>query len=110
MRSRETNGYGCMRTLLILAISVLVVSCGKQDSTQNENRYMERKKAIQERFDKGAYVVKEKQLSPTESLRLVIVPARVDDMFDAKCLIYINTEYKVAQMQCPDMNDSILDE
>lgn len=99
-----------MKKYIFLGVLIALVGCGKGSNTQADDRYLKQKAADKERYEKGAYVAKEKQLSPTESLRLVIVPARIDDMFDAKCLIYINTEYKVAQMQCPDLSDAILDE
>lgn len=97
-----------MKYIILCALFILV-GCGEK-TTAKSDRYLERKAADRERHEKGAYIAKEKQLSPTESLRLVIVPDKYGDLFDAKCLIYINTEYKVAQMQCPDISTSDLNE
>lgn len=109
-RSCKTNGDGSMK-LIILCVLILLGGCGKSTSTQKDNHYLERKAADKERFEKGAYIAKEKQLSPTESLRLVIIPGKIGgDLFDTKCLIYTNTQYKTAQMQCPDTTNQDFEE
>ncbi len=99
-----------MKNLVLIFAAILLSACGKSESTDAEKRYTEHKKATEDRFANGAYIAKEKQLSPTETLRLVIVPSRVDDFLDARCLIYTNAEYKVAQMQCPNISTTDLDE
>ncbi len=55
------------------------------------------------RFKDWAYVAREKEISPGETIKLVIVPHPWGGEFmDTKCLIYTNQEFKQASMICPD--------
>lgn len=54
------------------------------------------------RFNEWAYIAKDKEISPSERIKLVIVPHPWGDFFDTKCLIYTNVEFKQSSMICPD--------
>lgn len=55
------------------------------------------------RFKDWAYIAKEKELRPGETVKLVIIPHPWGGEFmDTKCLIYTHNEYKQASMICPD--------
>lgn len=57
------------------------------------------------RFKDWAYVAKEKEIRPGETVKLVIVPHPWGGEFlDTKCFVYANHEYKQASMVCPDAN------
>jgi hypothetical protein len=57
-----------------------------------------------------AYVAREKALSPSEDLRLVVVPSELGRHFDVRCLIYRNRETGATAFTCPDARQDQLDE
>lgn len=96
-----------MKILTILSICFALSSCGESTKTKNENHYLERKAAAKERFENGPYIANMKEISPTETLQIVIIPGKIGgSLTDSKCFIYKNTQYKTAQMQCPDTASS----
>jgi len=99
-----------MNYLIAFFLLIAISACGKSDQTKAEREYLARKDAQKARFDNGAYISKEKQISTTETVRVVILPSKVDDFLDVKCVLYTNAEFKVAQMQCPDISTLDFDE
>jgi len=54
------------------------------------------------RFNKWAYVEKEKEISPGETLRLVRIPSKDGfEYADTKCLVYTSSEFKSVFFSCP---------
>lgn len=100
-----------------IAIGILITLCNdknierkNRNQTQHANRQAEDTDAKQ-RFEKWAYIAKEKQISTSETVRLLIIPEPMGmDLFDTKCLIYSNAEYKTAQMICPDADKDMIKE
>lgn len=65
--------------------------------------YSERKAEDQRRFKEWAYVAKEKDVAPGETVKLIVIPSPYGvDLLDIKCLIYTNREFKNSSMVCPD--------
>ena len=63
----------------------------------------ERALKAKQRFDEWAYVAKEKQIAPGETVRLIIIPDPMGfDFMDTKCLIYTHREFRQSSMICPD--------
>jgi len=92
---------------------LLLAGCNKeqpakeQPNTKN-SEYMEKAKA---RFNQWAYVAKEKQIAPGETLKLVIIPDPLGfEILDTKCLIYTNSEYKHSSMICPNATQESIKE
>lgn len=56
-----------------------------------------------QRFKEWAYITKEKEIRPGETVKLVIIPHPLGYEFkDTKCLVYTHQEFKQASMICPD--------
>jgi hypothetical protein len=73
-----------------------------KDQKQQRN-ITERQAEDSQRFKDWAYVAKEKQITPGETIKLVIIPGPLGyDLFDTKCLIYTHQEFKTSSMVCPD--------
>ena len=51
-----------------------------------------------QRYQEWAYVDKQKEIAPGESIKKVILPGRSG--IDTKCLVYTNKELNQATMQC----------
>jgi len=54
-----------------------------------------------QRMSQGAYVESEKNISPSETVRVLVVPGR-SSALDTKCLIYTHQDFKQSNMACPD--------
>ena len=92
-----------MKKHIFLFAVLSLFGCGAGDKAEQEKQYSERQVAAKTRFEQWAYVAKEKQITPGETIRLVIIPdPHGFDLFDTKCLIYTNVEYKQSNMICPD--------
>lgn len=64
-----------------------------------------REAANEQRFKNWAYVAKEKEIAPGESIRLVVIPDPTGfDFLDTKCLIYTHREFKTSSIVCPDVD------
>lgn len=60
-----------------------------------------------QRFTEWARVAKEKEISPGETIKLVVIPHPTGvEFMDTKCLIYTHREYKTSSMICPDAKQS----
>ena len=102
-----------------IAIGALMTYCSdKNAEAQNRNQAQPKNKSNEQekleaklRFEKWAYIAKEKQISASETVRLLIIPETTGiDLFDTKCLIYSNAEYKTSQMICPDADKDMIKE
>lgn len=93
-----------MNKLMMICVLLFLTGCNKAQPAKEPpgtatSDYMEKAKA---RFNQWAYVAKEKQIAPGETLKLVIIPDPLGfDILDTKCLIYTNFEYKQSSMICP---------
>lgn len=64
-----------------------------------------------QRFEHWAYVAKTKEISPGETLRLVVLPHPTGiDMLDTKCLIYTHQEFRTSSILCPDAKQGDIEE
>lgn len=90
--------------LLAIAMALLLSGCGEgEDKKAVARAIAEDDAAAKQRFERWAYVALEKNISPNETLKLLVVPGKYEsDFSDTKCLIYINSEYKTSQLVCPD--------
>lgn len=74
-------------------------------------RHTEHRADAAQRFKDWAYVAKEKEVAAGETIKLVVIPSPYGiEMFDIKCLIYTNREFKTSSMICPDADRSQLAE
>lgn len=90
----------------VLAYNSLVVAPAKQ-----RQRHIEHRSDAAQRFKDWAYVAKEKEVAAGETIKLVIIPGAYGvELFDIKCLIYTNREFKTSSMICPDADRSQLAE
>lgn len=92
---------------------LLLAGCNKEPPAKVQpgtatSDYLEKVKA---RFNQWAYIAKEKQIAPGETLKLVIIPDPLGfEILDTKCLIYTNSEYKQASMICPNATQESIKE
>lgn len=63
-----------------------------------------------QRFQQWAYIAKEKEVAPGETVKLVIVPNPYGESLDTKCLIYTHHEFKTSSMICPDAVRDFIEE
>jgi hypothetical protein len=78
---------------------------------KQRQRYAERRADTEQRFKDWAYVAKEKEIAPGETIKLVIVPSAYGvEFLDIKCLIYTHREFKTSSMICPDADRNQLAE
>lgn len=60
-----------------------------------------------QRFIEWARIVKEKEVAPSEIIKLVVIPHPTGiEFLDTKCLIYTHRELKTSNMICPDAKQS----
>lgn len=63
------------------------------------------------RFDAWAYVAREKSLSATETIRLVIIPHPSGiELLDTKCFLYTHADFRQSQLTCPDARQQDIEE
>jgi hypothetical protein len=98
-----------MKNHIVLCVALALFGCGADDKAEKEQKYAEREAAAKLRFERWAYVAKEKQIAPGETIKLVIIPdPQGFDLLDTKCLIYTNAAYKQSSMICPDADKESL--
>jgi len=87
---------------IVLCVIVMLVGCGDNKAGQEQKR-IERKAAAQHRFEQWAYIAKEKQIAPGETVKLLIIPDPTGiDFLDTKCLVYTHQDYRQSNMICPN--------
>ena len=94
---------------IILCAILLLSACDNAEKEASEQRREEAKQADQARLAQWAYIAKEKQVTATETVKLLIIPSKLGKYFDTKCYIYSNAEYKQSNMVCGKPDDVNLD-
>ena len=95
---------------IILCVIVVLAGCS-DNKVSPEQKHIERKAAAQHRFEQWAYVAKEKQIAPGETVKLLIIPDPEGiDFLDTKCLIYTHQDYRQSNMICPNTDSMNLKE
>jgi hypothetical protein len=95
----------------IVVLAFMLTACAdesgeKQPNSRNESTKQENKA----RFEKWAYVAKEKEIAPGETLKLVVIPNSDGEFFDTKCLIYTNATTNTSTLSCPAADGMLLSE
>ena len=54
----------------------------------------------QERLDRGAYVVRSKQITDTENVQTIVIPEGLSTEFDTRCVVYQNSELRTSSITC----------
>lgn len=73
------------------------------------NRFAARKGEFSERFKNWAYVAKEKDIAPGETIKLVVIPDSTG-IISTKCFVYTHREFKTSSMICPDAKQDDIEE
>ncbi len=55
------------------------------------------------------YIAARTQISPSEEVRILVVPSSLGELFDVKCVIYRDSESHQALMSCPNASAQDLD-
>lgn len=76
---------------------------------KEQQRYTERKAKFSQRFKDWAYVAKEKDIAPGETIKLVVVPDSTGTI-STKCFVYTHREFKTSSMICPDAKQDDIEE
>jgi hypothetical protein len=80
------------------------------EPAKDEQNYKKRKAESTQRYVDWAYVAKEKEFSPGETVKLLVIPSQFGiAILDTKCLIYTHREFKTSSMICPDAKQSDLE-
>jgi len=72
---------------------------------KDQKRFAERKAQFTQRFKDWAYVAKEKEVAPGETIKLVVIPDSAG-IFSTKCFVYTHRDFKTSSMICPDAKQS----
>lgn len=75
---------------------------------REQQRRDERKAQFAQRFKEWAYVVREKEIAPGETVKLVVIPDSMG-IVSTKCFIYANRDFKTSSMICPDAKQDDID-
>jgi len=76
---------------------------------KEQKRFAERKAQFSQRFKDWAYVAKEKDIAPGETIKLVVIPDSTG-IFSTKCFVYTHREFKTSSMICPDAKQDEIEE
>lgn len=76
---------------------------------KEQKRFAERKAQFSQRFKDWAYVAKEKDIAPGETIKLVVIPDSTG-IFSTKCFVYTHREFKTSSMICPDAKQNEIEE
>lgn len=76
---------------------------------KEQQRYAERKAQSAQRFKEWAYVAKEKDIAPGETIKLVVIPDSTG-LLSTKCFVYTHREFKTSSMICPDAKQDEIEE
>lgn len=90
-----------LKAIGLIFVTAAISGCYDASARKSpEERFVENA-ALQQRVNDWAYVVRTKQLSPTEELSVVVVPSQMNATTDTRCLIYKNREFQTVTFTCP---------
>lgn len=90
--------------IALLGAGLLLIVIGK-DAEKPQTRIS---KVTDQRIKDGPYVSRSKEISEAETVRVVVVPHPLGEVFDTVCVIYTHREFKAAIMSCPNADPSNL--
>ena len=69
---------------------------------------------IDQRVARGPHIAQVKEISESETVRMLVIPHPLGELFDTVCLIYTHRTFNTSTFVCPDadkinLRDSILD-
>lgn len=88
-------------------IGVFVTYCNEKNTEtklrdkERSVKYRNRDDADSRRMHEWTFIAKEKQITPTETVKLVVIPGEYGEDSDVKCLIYTNQDFKQSTFICP---------
>lgn len=89
-----------MKYIILCVALGLLSGCNQAEKAAAKESQQIRREAEKTRIEQWAYIAKEKQVSATEHIKLLVIPTELGEFFDTKCLIYTNSEYKQSHMSC----------
>lgn len=89
--------------IILCAVTFLLIGCNQAEKEAAKQHDAEMQQAEKVRIAQWAYIAKEKQVTPTETLKLVVIPTEFGELLNTKCLIYTNSEYKQSNMVCGEI-------
>lgn len=96
---------------LLTALLILLSGCNDDKKIEETQRHKHDQETAKARFEQWAYVAKQKNISSTETVRLLIIPDPEGlEFMDTKCLIYTHQEFKQSTMICPDADKDAIAE
>ncbi len=104
-----------LKSALIVVVGLALLGAWAYHSwiaqpAKERQRLKEIRAGQSQRFQQWAYVAKEKEIAPGETVKLVIVPSPYDEALDTKCLIYTHREFRTSSMICPDASREFIEE
>ena len=72
----------------------------ERSAARNSTRQQQLERTQQERLDHGAYVLRSKQLTETESVETIVIPEALSSEFDTRCVVYRNSELRTSSIAC----------
>lgn len=90
--------------IALLGTGLVLILIGK-DEEKPQTRIS---KVTDQRVKDGPYVSRSKEISETETVRVVVVPHPLGEVFDTVCVIYTHREFKAAMIQCPNADPNSL--
>ena len=81
----------------------------QQRYEKEQQRYAERKAKFAQRVKDWAYVAKEKDIAPGETIKLIVIPDSTG-IISTKCFVYTHREFKTSSMICPDAKQDDIEE
>src|SRR5258708_5252878 len=76
---------------------------------KEQQRHAERRAISAQRFKDWAYVAREKEIAPGETIKLIVFPDKTG-MISTKCFVYTHREFKTSSMICPDAKQDDIEE
>lgn len=86
-----------MRRLLMGLLVVMAACSGSSTSTIDK----EASAKLVERAKRGPYIERGKDISDSETVRVLVVPHPLGAFLDTRCYIYTNRDFRTSSMQCP---------
>ena len=96
-------------TIIICVLGAWAYNSWVIQPEKEQQRYAERKAKFSQRFKDWAYVAKEKDIAPGETIKLVVIPDSTG-IISTKCFVYTHREFKTSSMICPDAKQDDIEE